>query len=330
MAICYLLATKKVFLCKSINNRQSDALDFMPVYALSSNHRGKIMTIGQALKETADRLKLAGIPDADVEAQHFLTHLLTCRRHELFLNNRKDLAASETSAIEEFIKRRLRREPIQYIIGSVEFHGLEFKVNQDVLIPRPETELLVDEAVKAACSREQEVRVIDLCTGSGCVAVALAVIVPKISVYAVDISQAALDIAQENANRLGAAGRILFAEGDLFTPLVNLIQRNTVDIIVSNPPYVSAEDYNKLQPEIRLFEPRSALVSGAQGLEFYNRIIKDGPEYLSRKGLLMMEAGYGQAERIVEIIKADGRYEALETIKDLAGIERVIKARIRD
>lgn len=301
----------------------------MRTHALSSNQRGNLMTIGQALKKTADRLTLARIPDADVEAEYFLTHLLACRRHELFINGQRLLTASENAAIEDFIKRRLKREPIQYIIGSVDFHGLEFKVTRDVLIPRPETELLVDEAAKAVLSHGQDAAAVDLCTGSGCVAVALAVVAPKITVYAVDVSPAALKIAQENADRRGVAGRVRFAQGDLFTPLDNLIPKASAYIIVSNPPYVSEDDYNRLQPEIRLFEPRSALVSGQDGLEFYRRIIKGAPDYLSRNGLLMMEIGYGQADRIKEIIEADGRYEAFEAVRDLAGIERVLKARIK-
>ncbi|OGQ52196.1 MAG: protein-(glutamine-N5) methyltransferase, release factor-specific [Deltaproteobacteria bacterium RIFCSPLOWO2_02_FULL_53_8] len=306
------------------------------------------MTIGQALNETAKRLKLAGIPDAGVEAEYFMTHLLACRRHELFLNGKRLLTASEDSAIEEFIKRRLKREPIQYIIGSVEFHGLEFKVTRDVLIPRPETELLVDEAAKAALSYGQDAVVIDLCTGSGCIAISLAAAAPNTTVYAIDISQAALKVAQENGERLGMADRVKFIHGDLFAPL-NAISHPPLEngrgthakrrgsgefeagayIIVSNPPYISEEEYNRLQPEIRLFEPSSALVSGHDGLEFYRRIIKDSPDYLSRNGLLMMEAGFGQADRIKAILEADGRYEAFEAVKDLAGIERVVKARIK-
>lgn len=287
------------------------------------------MTIGEALKEIAKRLTLSGISDAGIEAEYFLTHLLAYRRHELFLNNSKLLTASNCAAIEVFLKRRADREPIQYIIGSVEFHGLEFKVTQDVLIPRPETELLVDEAAKAALLQGQGCIAVDMCTGSGCVAVALAVAAPKITVYAVDISTAALKVAQDNANRLGAAGRIRFGQGDLFEPLVVLIPKTGADIIVSNPPYVSEDDFKELEPEIRLFEPRSALVSGPDGLEFYRRLIKGSPDYLSRNGRLIMEAGYGQAERIKEIIEADGRYEAFETVRDLAGIKRVVKARIK-
>jgi len=285
------------------------------------------MRVGQALKDITERLAQAKVPDAATEAEYFLTHLLSCRRHELYLDSQRQLDVSQSTSIEGFIGRRLKREPVQYITGSVEFHGNEFTVTRDVLIPRPETELLVDEAIKALPPHGGTA--VDLCTGSGCIAIAIALSAAKTKLYAIDNSATALKIAADNAARLNVAGRIRFCQGDLFSPLEGLMPEAKADVIVSNPPYVSLADYEGLQPEIRLFEPRSALVAGPDGLEFYRRIIKDAGLYLARGGRLMMEAGYGQAGRIKAIFDADGRYEGFEAIKDLAGILRVVKARVK-
>lgn len=286
-----------------------------------------ITNLGEALKEITERLARAGLADATTEAEYFLTHLLSCRRHELYLDAKRLLDPSQSSSIEGFIKRRLEREPVQYITGSTEFHGHEFTVTRDVLIPRPETELLVDEAIKALPSNSGTA--IDLCTGSGCIAIAIALALPKTRLYAIDNSEAALNIARLNAARLNAADRIRFAQGDLFAPLKGLMPDIKADVIVSNPPYISQTDYEGLEPEIRLFEPHNALVAGTDGLEFYRRIIKDAGLYLCKGGWLMMEAGYGQAGRIRGLFDADCRYEGFEALKDLAGILRVVKARLK-
>jgi release factor glutamine methyltransferase len=225
---------------------------------------------------------------------------------------------------------------LQYIIGKEEFRGLEFKVTRDTLIPRPETELLVEQAVLLA----QTMKIadgcgifIDLCTGSGCVAVSLAKEIPYAVVYATDISSGALETARENAKRHGVANRVIFVEGDLFAPLIPFDLYGKASFILSNPPYVAKADFEKLQPEIKDYEPAGALLAGQDGLEFYRRIIPGSLDYLKQGGYLIMEIGYGQAKDLLRLIEENGSnpfkgmFSEMEFIKDQHGIDRVLRAR---
>ncbi|HLA50387.1 MAG TPA: peptide chain release factor N(5)-glutamine methyltransferase, partial [Thermodesulfovibrionia bacterium] len=242
----------------------------------------------------------------------------------------------------DFVERRIKREPSQYILGEQEFWGLPFKVTKDVLIPRPETEVLVEEAVKTVRSQESEVRsqntkihyselrtpdsklILDLCTGSGCIAISLAKEIPNSRVFAVDISEKALDVARENAERYDVADRITFLSGDLFEPLNGLNIK--ADIIVSNPPYISRKMLQELQPEVKDYEPQAALYGGEDGMDFYRKIIADAPAYLAKGGYLMLEMGYRQAGKIKNLIEQNNGFEDIDIKKDFAGIERIIKA----
>ncbi|MBI5561726.1 MAG: peptide chain release factor N(5)-glutamine methyltransferase [Deltaproteobacteria bacterium] len=284
-------------------------------------------TTADAIAQASGTLRAAGIQDGRAEAEFFLTHLLGCKRHELYLGAGRVLNAEERGAFADFIARRLRREPAQYIAGVTEFHGLEFKAAPEALIPRPETELLVNEALSSGLQRDAVI--IDLCTGSGCVAVTIAVKLPYVTALATDISSGTLKVAEENAKRHGIAHRVRFIEGDLFAPLAGLALEGQASLILSNPPYVAEAEFEGLQPEVRDYEPRSALVAGPDGLEFYRRIIKDAPAFLTPGGWLMVEIGYGQAGRAADLFNADGRYNKVEVKKDLSGIERVVKARLR-
>jgi release factor glutamine methyltransferase len=195
-----------------------------------------------------------------------------------------------------------------------------------VLIPRPETEFVV-EAAAAAVSETPAPIIIDLCTGSGCIAVSLAYELPRARIFATDRSGAALDIARHNARQNGVAERIRFIEGDLFGPLDELDLTGRADVIAANPPYVRSGDLVGLQPEVRDFEPEIALITGPEGTEVAERIIGAAPEYLRPGGSLIVEMGLGQAEALRKAIKTAGRYGPVEVLKDLAGIERVIIAK---
>lgn len=230
-------------------------------------------------------------------------------------------------AFEAAVHRRAQREPLQYIIGKQEFRGLEFIVSPDVLIPRPETELVVESALKLVGNREQQVTIVDLCTGSGCIAISLAQELKAARTFAVDISGRALDVARENARKHGVQDHIRFIEGDLFRPLEELDIRGQVDIMVSNPPYVQSGDRPALQPEVRDYEPAMALFAGPQGTEIHRELIDAAPAYLKQHGALIMEMGLGQAERLKRMAQETGAYGVPEVFKDLAGIERVIVAK---
>lgn len=286
-------------------------------------------TVREALKRAIERLEASGIPDAASEAEFLLTYLLKIKRHQIFIDPQRPLTESETAAFDSFIERRIRREPAQYITGETEFRGLAFKVTRDTLIPRPETELLVDAALDAASSLRgaETLTAVDLCTGSGCIAVSFAKEFQECRVLATDISGAALNVAKENAKKHGVSNRIEFIEGDLFTPLEG--KKAHLHLILSNPPYVSDAEMKTLEPEVADWEPQAALRGGADGLLYYRRIIEGAPAHLLPNGRLIIEIGWGQAARIRELLDNSGRFTKISIIKDYAGVERVVTARLK-
>ncbi len=283
----------------------------------------KMWTIREILSWAEDYIAGYEVPDHKAEAEYLLSHLLNCKRPGLYLNHDKFLTINEFQILVDWLNRRAAREPSQYIIGEQEFWGLPFKVNRDVLIPRPETELIVEETIKAAATGHAPL-ILDLCTGSGCIAVTLAKEIPGSRVFAVDISEKVLSVARENAERHSVAERITFLNGDIFEPLNGLNIK--ADIIVSNPPYISKKMMAGLEPEVKDYEPVTALYGGDDGLDFYRRIISDTPAYLTQGGHLILEMGYGQTEEIEKLIKQNNVFEQIDIKKDLAGIDRVIKA----
>lgn len=302
-------------------------------------------TVLKIIQWTTEYLKGKGIENPRLDSEVLLSHLLKLDRVGLYLNYDRPLSKEELSSFREMVKRRGAREPLQYITGHQEFWSLDFKVTPDVLIPRPETEILVEEALKAV-SREplavsgekpdiqltahsSQLTVLDLCTGSGCIAISLAHELKDAVVYAVDASEAALKVARENAENLGVKDRVFFLQGDLYEALTSHVSRLTsFDLIVSNPPYVKTGDIPNIQPEVRDYEPRMAVDGGLEGLDFYRRIVAGASDYLLPSGWLMVEVGEGQASAVSEMINATNAFESVSIVKDLAGIERVVKARM--
>jgi len=284
-------------------------------------------TVREALNSAVEKLGGAGVDGPAHDAEFLITHLLKVKRHELFLNPERELTDKEAARFESFIERRCCREPAQLITGECEFRSLTFRVTGDVLVPRPETEILIDEALKkaAAFDRTAPLIAIDLCTGSGCIAVAFAKEAPLWRVCATDISPAALKIAEENAIRNEVADRIKFIEGDLFAPLDNI----KASLVLSNPPYVTAAEMKELEPEVREWEPAAALYGGEDGLDFYRRIIAEAGAHLLPGGFLVMEIGWGQARAIRGLLEKEGRFIDIKIRKDYAGIERVVAARLK-
>jgi release factor glutamine methyltransferase len=302
----------------------------------------KMWTIREILSWAEDYFAGNKVPDHKAETEYLLSHLLNCKRSGLYMNQDLFLTINKFQILVDWLNRRAAREPSQYIIGEQEFWGLPFRVNRDVLIPRPETELIVEEAIKAVNSGQWPVDsknirdnaslttdhaplILDLCTGSGCIAVTLAKEIPDSRVFAVDISEKVLSVARKNAERHEVAGRMIFLQGDMFEPLNGLnIQ---ADIIVSNPPYISKKMMAGLEPEVKDYEPVTALYGGDDGLDFYRTIMSESSAYLKQGGYLILEMGYGQAEKIKKLIKQNNVFEQIDIKKDLAGIDRVIKAR---
>jgi len=284
------------------------------------------VTIAEAIQQAAETLSAHNVPDARLDAELLLRHALGKDRAWLVVHMQDRLGDEEQHSFEQSIERRCLREPLQYITGTQEFWGLPFRVTADVLIPRPETEFVV-EAALTAVSRNSTAVIVDLCTGSGCIAICLAMELVKARIFATDRSDRALQIAQENARLNGVADRIRFLEGNLFGPLEEMDLQGGIDCIVTNPPYVRSSDLAGIQPEVRDFEPEMALVAGPDGTEIAEKIIHRSPEYLKPGGSLVMEMGIGQTAALKKIIEDTRQFGSIGIVKDLAGIERVITAK---
>jgi release factor glutamine methyltransferase len=269
---------------------------------------------------TARRLRECGIPDAEKEAELILTIGTGIDRAALYGDNP---AASDAQLrrVEEFVRRRAGREPLQYILGEVEFLGLSIKVGPGVLVPRPETELLVVEALRLV-SGKRRVRALDLCTGSGCIALALSRALPDSEIHGTDTSREALRYARLNA-RTNGAENVTFLKGNLFEPLRDL----TFDLITANPPYVRSGDIQCLEPEVRDWEPLSALDGGEDGLDIYRELLGQSPSHLAEDGALVLEMGCGQAPEVAEIARAAMPGHRLSVLRDYAGIKRLMVVR---
>ena len=250
------------------------------------------------------------------EAELLFSQLLSCDRASLYLNRELHLGKDEFLKASSVLKRRMSGEPLQYILGKTEFMGLEFIVDKNVFIPRPETEILVEIAAEYVTSKN----ILDLGTGSGCIAVSLAKLLPRARITATDISDKALRVAMKNAD-LNAV-KVNFLQCDLFSGM----RAHSYELIVSNPPYISRQEIADLQPEIR-YEPEIALDGGSDGLDFYRRIVEDSTLYLKTEGYLIMEMGFGQKEGIRDIFQKNKNLEIMGIIQDYNNIDRIIIAR---
>lgn len=280
-------------------------------------------TIDALLAWARQVLDQAEIENAAQESRWLVGHALGLEPHHLVSQAEQPVSPEKKTQAESLVSRRAAREPLQYILGTQEFCGLEFHVSPAVLIPRPETEVLLQEALRAVDLNKDSV-LVDVGTGSGCVAVTLATILTRTRILAVDRSPEALAAAKANAERLTVADRIEFIEGDLLSPLRDRGLTGQVDVIVSNPPYIAESEWAGLQPEVRDFEPRSALVSGPTGTEFHERLLRDSREYLAPGGSLVMEIGQGQRPAVQQMAEQLGGYTPVEIAKDGAGIERIV------
>ncbi|SDE33303.1 release factor glutamine methyltransferase [Paenibacillus sp. UNCCL117] len=309
---------------------------------------GRRLTIREAYAEASSFLRQSGVGEPESNAERLLEHVLGETRSGMLLRWAEPFPAERESQWRQLLARKAAGEPVQYIIGEQEFYGLPFRVGPAVLIPRPETELLVEEVVRlgrqlwpgadkgpanrsAAAGEERQAAaaagppvVCDVGTGSGAIAVVLAAQCPGWRVLGSDISAAALETAKDNAARLGVADRIEWAEGDLLRPWIERGVR--IDILVSNPPYIPEEDEAGLQPEVRLFEPPSALYGGEDGLVLYRRMIAQLAELPAFPRIVAFEVGMGQAEVVQAWLRQAGEWEEVRIIDDLAGIGRHVIA----
>ena len=284
----------------------------------------KAWTIGSLVKWATDDFRARGIENPRLDAELIVAHALGIDRMRVILDAGRPLEGVELAKLRELVKRRRSHEPMAYLLGAREFYGLRFRVDGRVLVPRPDTETLVDVALARTRERSMSMRLLDLCTGSGCVAIAIARQRPTAQVFATDLSADAIAVARDNAHRLGAH-RIAFLHGDLFAPVVGL---HPFDIVTANPPYIASAEIPTLQPDIREFEPKLALDGGADGLDIVRRIVREAPERLARGGVLAMEIGAGQAPATAELMTAAG-FADVRADRDLGRIERVVSGVLR-
>lgn len=286
-----------------------------------------VPTIAEAINEGARRLERAGAQDARRTAGVLLAHRLGLDRTHLLTRPEQAISEEDYKTFLQMIERRAAGEPLQYITGHQEFYKLDFLVTPAVLIPRPETEFLVERVLRLARETQQAAPlIVDLGTGSGGIAVTLAIEIPGACLIATDVSGAALAVARQNAARHGVGSRIEFYEGDLFAPLAGLGIDNQVDLLVCNPPYVAAGEPELVQREVRDYEPHTALFGGADGLIFYPRLLAEGIAYVKPGGHLVCEIGYNQLGAITALVAASG-WQTVDVIEDLQGIPRTLTIR---
>jgi release factor glutamine methyltransferase len=282
----------------------------------------------RALEQAAGALSHAGIQSARLDAEVLLADALGVTRERLYLDYDAPLAADRQERFHSLIARRCRREPVAYLTGRREFWSLDFLVTPAVLVPRPETELLVETAVGMigeAPTLDLGFRILELGTGSGAIAVSLAREKPAAELWATDISPEAIEVARANASRHGVAHKIHLCAGDLFEPVHD--RRGFFQMIVSNPPYVRSDEFDRLPRDVRDFEPRAALDGGPDGLDFYRRIVRAGRLYLASSGLVLFEIGEDMADEVVRLFADAGCFTLARVYQDYSGRDRVISAR---
>jgi release factor glutamine methyltransferase len=277
-----------------------------------------MITVLEAINLSTDFLQKKGIQSPRINAELLLASVLKCKRLQLYLSFDRPLKQNELDAYREMIKRRSSFEPLQYITGYVEFYNLEFKVNPGVLIPRPETEILI-ETIMQNCN--DKITIIDIGSGSGIIGISLAVNLQNSNVYCTDISEEAIILAKENARRHNVISRTSFLKHDIISQPIDFIP--AVDVIVSNPPYISKNDINTLQKEIKNFEPRCALTDESDGYTFFKIIATKAINTLNFGGKLFFEISEGQSSTVKNILQ-DNSFSNIEIVKDYQNIDRVI------
>ncbi|MGM0509230.1 MAG: peptide chain release factor N(5)-glutamine methyltransferase [Fusobacteriota bacterium] len=278
----------------------------------------KVYKLIDILKWSTDYLKKNEVPNPRIDAEYLIADVLDVKRLELYLNYEKPLSKEERENIKEKLKKRgPKRIPLQHILGYEEFYGYKFKVNNQVLIPRPETEILVENCLKKLKDIKDPI-VLDIGTGSGAIAISIAKERDDSKILAVDIKEEALNVARQNA-KINEVENVKFQKSDVFED----VKFNKFNMIISNPPYIPEAEYDNLMPEVKNYEPISALKADDEGLYFYKKISKLAENYLIEGGFLVFEVGHNQAKKVREIMKKYG-YKKIKIIKDYSNIERVV------
>jgi release factor glutamine methyltransferase len=284
---------------------------------------------GSLLHWAKESLESKGIDSPRLTAEILLSHALGCSRVQLQTRHDQAVAADETKTFLAGLERRLQHEPLQHIIGEAEFMGLSFHVDGRVLVPRPETEVLVEEVLRIAQTqpRERRITVLDVGTGSGNIAVAIAKVLKQSQIFALEIDPAALKVTEMNVRRHAVSHQVTAMQRDIFQPLESL-EAQSFDFVVANPPYVSSEEFLLLPPEVGKYEPRIATCDEGDGLKFFPRLADVGSLLLRPGGWIVVETAYNQRDAVTEMFFSRG-YESVKAVKDYSGNQRVVEARKR-
>ncbi|MBN2589815.1 MAG: peptide chain release factor N(5)-glutamine methyltransferase [Sedimentisphaerales bacterium] len=283
-------------------------------------------TINKLLVWIHQYLKDKGIESPRLHAELLLSNILGLKRIELYTQHDKQVSKQDLDKLHVLVKRAGLHEPIAYLVGKTEFYSLEIEVSKDCLIPRPETELLVQRAIEFLRMRDGIQSVCDLCTGSGCIAVAIAKNFPQANLIATDISDQALLIAARNTEKFNLQNRIKLLSGDLFDPVIPQLDTGKFDLIVSNPPYVSNIEYEKLDKNVKDHEPQIALLAGHDGLDIYKRIIEKVDTFLKPNAALILEIGYAQGKTVYELLDKTNVFSEIRIDRDSQNNDRIVTA----
>jgi release factor glutamine methyltransferase len=286
------------------------------------------VSIQAVVRENVQCLIEAGIETARLDAEILLSHVLKLTKEQFVLFSDMPVRPEQMRHCEELLLRRIRREPVAHITGRQEFWSLDFRVTPDVLIPRPETERLVEITLGVAREFPENtaLKILDVGTGSGAIAVSLARELPSSMIWATDVSIEALEIARGNAARHGASERVRLLHGDLFEPIGEIAGR--FDLIVSNPPYIRSAELEALEPEVSLWEPRGALDGGVDGLDCYRRIAREASDHLAPNGAVAVEIGADMGKEVARLFAGGGCYTGVTVFQDYAGRDRVVMAKL--
>ena len=276
------------------------------------------MKIEELLREGKKVLEKNNIEEASIISRSLLQYVLKIDRNKLVINKDEEVENNKENEYIGYIKEVAAGKPVQYITNKQEFMGLSFFVDENVLIPQPDTEILVEEAIKYANQIKENVEILDMCTGSGCIGVALAKHVKNAEVTLVDISTKALEVAKKNAKENEVKEKVNFIQSDMFENI-----KSKFDVIVSNPPYIKTKVINELDLQVQN-EPHLALDGGENGLKFYEILINEAPKYLKENGKIFLEIGYDQKKEVEELARNSKLYKEIETVKDLSNNDRVI------
>ena len=284
-------------------------------------------TIQKLLNWTTEYLTEKGIESPRLSAELLLSHTVGITRIELYTQFDRSVPPEQLDILRDIVKRAGQNEPIAYLVGRTEFYSLQIDVTPDCMVPRPETELLVERAIEFLRTRRTGTQYIcDLCTGSGCIAVAIAENFSNARIIATDICDAALAVAAGNIKKHQLSDRITLLCGDLFDPVISGLDVNEFDLILSNPPYVSTAEYENLDKNVKDYEPKKALFAGVDGLDVYSRIIEKAGQFLKHDGALMMEIGYAQGPAVKELLEKTGEYAEIKIEKDFHNNDRIVTA----